>query len=141
MIKIETEIVINSSVGDVWRKLTAFDAYPTWNPFVTRISGDQVIGSRLAVDITPPGGKKTTFKPILVKFCENKELRWIGVLGSKYLFQGEHYFKLEPIDGNMTRFIHGEIFSGLLARPLLSLIGASTKKGFESMNHALTLKR
>lgn len=138
MIEIRTEQIINSSVNDVWQKLTDFESYPAWNPFITKISGNKSVGSRLLVNITPPGSKTTVFKPILTKFSENKELRWVGKLGFSWLFRGEHYFQLEQIDEVHTRFVHGEIFSGLLAKPLMALIGASTKKGFELMNDALS---
>jgi hypothetical protein len=34
------------------------------------------------------------------------------------LFDGEHIFAVEPIDGGKTRFVQRELFSGLLV-PLL----------------------
>lgn len=58
----------------------------------------------------------------------------------KGLFDGEHYFKLEKIDDNRTRFIQGEKFTGLLSGIFFKLIGEDTKSGFNEMNFALKKK-
>ena len=52
---IETQIAIKASPSKVWSILTDFSAMPSWNPFITAISGDVLPGSRLSVTIAPPG--------------------------------------------------------------------------------------
>ena len=52
---IETQIAIKASPSKVWSILTDFSAIPSWNPFITAISGDVLPGSRLSVTIAPPG--------------------------------------------------------------------------------------
>src|SRR3990167_10621899 len=98
--KLETTVIINSNIEKVWENLTDFQKYPEWNPFITRIEGTIECGEVLHVDINPPGAKKNTFKPLLMQYDKNKEMRWIGCLGASWLFQGEHYFKLESTDNN-----------------------------------------
>ncbi len=137
MLELKTEITTDASIKAVWAKLTDFEAYPHWNPFITRIEGNQAVGKTLVVDIVPPGGKKATFKPILTRFAENDEMRWVGTLGQKWLFQGEHYFKLLSIEGNKTQLIHGEIFTGLLVPLFSALAGKKTRAGFELMNQGI----
>ena len=66
-----------------------------------------------------------------------KEFRWKGHLFVKGLFDGEHYFKLDALGPDKTRFIHGEQFSGVLSGMLLKMIGDSTLNGLKSMNEAL----
>ena len=51
------------------------------------------------------------------------------------LFDGEHYFTIEPLNGSRVRFVQGENFTGLLV-PLMGVIGVykNTSAGFEEMN-------
>jgi uncharacterized protein YndB with AHSA1/START domain len=37
--EIITEIEIDASPSQVWQVLTDFEKYPTWNPFIKKISG------------------------------------------------------------------------------------------------------
>ncbi len=134
---IETKIVIASDIESVWKKLLAFENYSTWNSFIPKIEGEKKIGASLIVDIAPPEGKKTTFKPIITKLEPNKELRWVGILGSKYLFQGEHYFILNAISDKKTMLIHGEVFTGLLLILFLFFGAKKTESGFQLMNNNL----
>ncbi len=76
------------------------------------------------------------FRPIVLKFDENKEFRWLGKLLIKGLFDGEHYFILTDNGNGSTAFTHGEEFKGLLVS-VFSRILEKTKIGFELMNEAL----
>lgn len=76
------------------------------------------------------------FKPDILKFEPEREFRWKGKFGIKGIFDGEHYFILEETGEHQTKFIHGEIFSGIL----VGLMGgalANTRDGFVLMNEAL----
>jgi len=53
------------------------------------------------------------------------------------LFDGEHFFKLETIDNDTTRFVHGEQFTGVLSGLIYKMVGEDTKTGFIKMNEAL----
>ena len=52
-------------------------------------------------------------------------------------FKGRHYFILEELGNDRTRFLHGEHFSGLLSGLVLRFIGKDTEAGFKQMNQAL----
>ena len=136
MKNIQTEILINSDIAKVWDVLMNFDSYPKWNPFITSISGEPKLGSRLTVSINPPGGNGMTFKPNILTLESNKEFRWKGKLGINGIFDGEHYFILESVDKDLTKFIHGEKFSGLLV-PLVGKMLDKTQKGFQLMNESI----
>jgi hypothetical protein len=136
MKNIQTEILINTDITKVWDVLMNFDNYPKWNPFITSISGEPKLGKRLTVSINPPGGKGMTFKPTILTLESNKEFRWKGKLGINGIFDGEHYFILEFLENDMTNFIHGEKFSGLLV-PLVGKMLDKTKKGFQLMNESI----
>ena len=136
MKQIETEIIINAKPEIVWEILTDFDNYGKWNPFIKSISGMKEEGEQLKVFIQPPEGKGMTFKPLVLNYQENSEFRWIGKLGIKGIFDGEHYFKLEEISPIQTKFIQGEKFTGILVVLMRNLV-KNTKRGFEIMNKAL----
>jgi hypothetical protein len=136
MKNIQTEILILADTAKVWDVLMNFDSYPKWNPFITSISGERKLGNRLTVSINPPGGKGMTFKPNILTLEANKEFRWKGKLGINGIFDGEHYFILESVDKDITKFIHGEKFSGLLV-PLVCKMLDKTQKGFQLMNESI----
>jgi hypothetical protein len=136
MKKIETEIIINTDISTVWNVLTDFDNHPNWNPFIKSIQGIKSVGEKLTVSIKPPDGNGMTFKPVILMYEPNKEFRWKGKLGIKGIFDGEHFFVLEKLKEDQTKFIHGEKFSGIL----VALMGGAldkTKEGFQLMNVAL----
>ena len=135
--QLETDIEINAPAERVWKVLTDFHAHPIWNPFIKELRGKPIEGERLRVFIQPPGGKGMVFKPIVLKAEENRELRWLGKMFIPGLFDGEHYFRIEPIDEDRVRFIHGEIFSGLLVRLFAKSLDEGTLSGFRQMNEAL----
>jgi hypothetical protein len=136
MKNIQTEILINTDITKVWDVLMNFDGYPKWNPFITSISGERKLGSRLTVSINPPGGKGMTFKPNILTLEANKEFRWKGKLGINGIFDGEHYFILEVLENDKTKFIQGEKFSGLLV-PFVGKMLDKTQKGFQLMNESI----
>ncbi len=135
--EILTEIVIERAPENVWRELADFAKYPEWNPFIKSISGELLENKKLKVHICPPGDKRGMwFSPRVKRVVVEREFAWKGKLLLPGLFDGEHFFHLEPIGENQTRFIHGEKFSGLLV-PFLKEVLVKTKSGFEIMNTAL----
>ena len=89
----------------------------------------------MLVTIKPLDKKPMSFKPTLLTFSASSELRWLGIVGARWIFSGEHYFILQPINSNETKLIHGENFSGILA-PLFIKAGEITKS-FANMNLVL----
>jgi hypothetical protein len=137
MKSIRTEIVINARPERVWRVLTNFAAYPEWNPFIIRVEGAAIAGSRLRNTMQLEGQKEQIFRPKVLEVVPGKSFRWEGHLFFKGLFDGEHYFLLEALEEGATRLVHGENFRGILAGPLLRMIGKQTREGFLKMNEAL----
>jgi len=75
-----------------------------------------------------------TFKPHVLDAEPNRQLRWIGRVLIRGLFDGEHSFGIEPLGENRVRFTHRERFSGLFV-PFFST--GRSQQGFEEMNKAL----
>ena len=135
--QLRTSIDIDAPVDHVWQVFTRFEDYPQWNPFIRSIEGQVETGAKIKVRLAPPGGKGMTMRPKVVRFEAPTELRWLGRLGIPGLFDGEHFFQLEPLPGDRTRFVQGEIFGGILVPLLKKMIDGSTRDGFNSLNKAL----
>lgn len=137
--EIKTSILIKASPEIIWEHLLNFEAYPTWNPFITQIEGDPKVGQKLSIIA---GGMK--FKPKVLIQNESKELRWLGKFLFKGLFDGEHSFQIiDNQDGTCT-FKHEEKFKGILVGLFSKKLDNETKPGFEAMNlklKGLTEKR
>jgi hypothetical protein len=133
---IETVIEIDAPGERVWSVLTDFAAMPDWNPFLREISGPLVEGGRLSLLVVPPGRRGMRFRPTILALRPGRELRWRGRLLLPGLFDGEHYFRLDPLAEDRTRLVHGEIFSGILVGPLAGTLAAS-EAGIAAMNDAL----
>src|SRR6187401_3031320 len=94
--EIRTEIEISATPAEVWAELVEFPRYPEWNPFIVSLRGETKVGTSLEVTMSlPDSNKEHTFRPRLVKCEEAAELRWLGHLWMKGLFDGEHFFRLE----------------------------------------------
>ena len=130
--KISTQITINASADKVWQVLTNFEAYKNWNPFLTHISGDLRIGGRL--NIVASGA---SFQPTVLKIEKEKEFRWLGHLMTKGLFDGEHIFQLETQSDGKIKFIHEELFSGILVGLFRKKLDTDIVEGFQEMNQKL----
>jgi hypothetical protein len=134
--RIETAVHLDARANEVWAVLTDFPAYGEWNPFITRISGLLAEDERLEAVFMQANGKPMTFRPRVLRVSPARQIRWLGKLGPGGLFDGEHYFVLEPQTDGTTVLTHGERFTGVLV-PLMGSLIADTEQGFASMNQAL----
>lgn len=107
-----TVIEINSPAEIVWKHLVDFGAYPEWNPLVGSLTGELIKGAQISTYIIPLG---KTYKPTVLTIEPNSEITWQGIQGAKWLLAGKHYYRLEKIDVNKTKLLHGEWFTGLLS--------------------------
>lgn len=133
---LDTEIEIDAPAERVWAVLADFEAYPKWNPFIRRAVGELRDGQRIQVTIQPPGRSEFEFEPTLVYVEPGQALRWLGHLGIRGLFDGEHAFAIEPLGDDRALFRHYEVMSGLLV-PFLGGMLRDTERGFHEMNRAL----
>lgn len=133
MSTVETEVLIAAPPEAVWAVLTDFARYAEWNTAMPRGWGQADMGAWVAFLIAAPGlpGVKLPV-PCRVRACEApRTLAWTG--GVWPLLMGDHYFELHPHDAG-TRLVHGERFSGLLAKPA---VVQALLPAYEQMNAAL----
>ena len=138
MKSISSDIEINASPERTWQVLTNFSALPEWNPYIRSAEGELQVGGRLKVYIKASKGMGMSFRPTVLKAEPNRELRWIGRFLIPGLFDGEHFFTIEPLGEERARFVHGEVFKGILV-PVMAAMGVfkNAHVGFEEMNQAL----
>lgn len=130
-------IEIRAPLDSVWRVLTDFSAYPEWNPHIRAASGTLRVGSRIAIRSHPSGGRPVVLRPLVITWAPPTELRWRATFLSRFLFNGEHGFKLEPLGEGRVRFQQDETFSGLLVPLYARLRLNRTREGFARVNEAL----
>jgi hypothetical protein len=131
---IETDIEIEATAEAVWTVLTDGDAYPDWNPFITRLEGGIEPERQLTIRIEPPGKRGMTFKPRVKTVDPNRRLAWKGSLLVPNVFDGRHEFVIED-RAEGVRFVHRETFGGILVPFILD--EDAIRRGFEEMNAAL----
>ncbi|MFT3723986.1 MAG: SRPBCC domain-containing protein [Hyphomonadaceae bacterium] len=135
--EVRTEIEISAPAAELWKVLLDFRHYPEWNPFIVQIAGETTVGAKLGMTLSlPDSNRERELEAKLLVCDEGRELRWLGHLWMKGLFDGEHFFRLEPRGENNTRLVHGEDFHGVLLRFMLAQVTEATR-GFVYMNQAL----
>ena len=136
---ITTQIVIYTTPKKLWKILTNFPDFSSWNPFVVKILGKPALGEVINVWVNPPGSSKMKFCPEIISLIPNKELIWKGKFLLPGLFDGEQRFIIEDL-GNSVKFTHEEVFTGILVHLFPKSIYQKTEAGFEQMNEALKTK-
>jgi len=81
-----------------------------------------------------------TFKSLIVTLNQNSELKWLGRLWFKGLFDEEHKFKLIDNENGTTSFEQSQNFNGILVKLFAKSLGKDIKKGFERMNKELKFR-
>lgn len=133
--QIKTSITIKASKERIWKILTDFESYHKWNSFIKSVSGEVKVGNRIQIKL-----QGMTFKPIVLTLKENRELKWLGHLWFKGLFDGEHKFYLTANQNGTTDFEQSEYFSGILVKFFSKSLDKDIKMGFEQMNEELKLR-
>ena len=138
MKELRTEIEFDGTPEATWTILTDLQAYPEWNPFIEKVEGELRVGAKLDVRLQPVDERGITMHPTVLVVEPGRELRWIGHLMIRGIFDGEHRFRIEEAGPGRVRFAQTERFGGVLV-PLLwkKLRDGGTAKGFRAMNEAL----
>ncbi|MFT4957946.1 MAG: hypothetical protein ACI9EZ_001266, partial [Halobacteriales archaeon] len=110
--------------------------YDEWNPY-TRIEGEAIEGTTLRVAPGPKAGRMPTFRPRVRSAIPNQELRWLGHLYVRGLFDGEHRFRIESLGDDRSRLTQEETFSGILVGPITRRYGEQTESNFRGVNEAI----
>ena len=134
--EIRSELEIAAPASEIWGILTDFPRYQQWNPFITEIESEGVVGGRLRLLLSLPEGRDHRLNATLLRIEEDFELRFRAHLLFPGLFDGEHFMRLIAVDPQRTRFVQGENFSGVLLR-FSGRTLTQVARGFDYMNEAL----
>ncbi len=134
---VAAEIEIEGSPKRVWQKLTAFEEFPEWNPYLISVSGRLQSGGILEVTTQNEVDHRTeSSRARLHRVKPAEEMSWRETKLLPFLFEEEHIFRLEPVGESRTRLIQSEHISGWLA-PLFSGRVRSHQASMEAMNRSL----
>jgi hypothetical protein len=127
--EIKTSIQIDAPPRIVWEVLTDFSAYINWNPFLYSVEGDFKVDEKVKINACG-----MMFQPKVLVFDKHKEIRWLGKLLIKGLFDGEHSFVIIDNGDGTSTFKQEEKFSGFLVGFYKKKLDADITIGFEAMN-------
>jgi len=135
--RIETKIVINQPIDDIWQAFICTSSYPKWNTLFGLDRFPTHIGQQISVDLYNENKKvQFTMQPIIKKL-DKYHLEWEGKLYINGLFNGRHQFIFTKIDANTTQLVQAEDFDGLLVPFLNYFVIRPTKLNFDRMNKSL----
>lgn len=137
MIEISYATDIEAPAKDIWRVLTDLPAFHAWNPFIRRARGSTELGGTVHVRVRPSLPVPLRFAAKIIENKPGSSLRWRGKFLSRWVAAGDHTFALEPIDGERTRFVQTERFTGILPWLASKLLVREAGRGFAKMNRAL----
>jgi len=138
MKKVRTTIEIDAPVERVWEVLTDFASYPDWNPLIISIHAELKPATDVNFKIML-GGQKLAIQAQMKAITTLEDFRWRGPRSSfqGLFFNGVHYFSLEKLSEDRTRFIHGEDFNGLALPLLWWKLEPQVLAGYGAMNKAV----
>lgn len=135
MKEIKTQIDIEAPLTEVWSLFSNFEKYGDWNPFLLEVKGNFIEGSVIKIKARFNDGNVRNAEPKVEKVVLGRSACFVAKKG--VLFTGRHYFIFEELSNASTRFIHGEIFYGLLPLLFWHRMERSLTASFIEMNNAL----
>jgi hypothetical protein len=130
---IESKVIINAPIQEVWAVLSNFDNYHQWNPFTPKIEVKNEIGTTvdLYVRLNPKSSKTMLQKETLLAWEEGKRLEW-GITNSWFV-RTIRIQSLKAIDENTTEYYTSDAFEGPLTGLILFLYRDKIQIGFDDV--------
>jgi hypothetical protein len=133
------EIDINAPQSVVWEALTRKDQWRFWNTFLYDcdpslqiVRGGEIFLSMQRLE----GDEETEFQPVITMLRPPYMMRWISTIPG---LRCEHVFELRETVPGCTRYIHREIFSGILSKVFLPFIRQDERQGLRRMSQQLKM--
>ena len=131
--EVKVEMDIQAPAAVVWRVLTDFPAYTTWNPYIYPASGEAVAGRHL--DLTLHGSQQIHFTPAVVEAVPDRTLTWMDRLPLGAL-ERILTWQITPVDADRVHVVASELFRGI-ALPLSSGLPGDAAGGLTLMMKTL----
>jgi hypothetical protein len=136
--EVRQDVVIDAPPERVWAVIVDMPAYAQWNSQLAWLGGVPGPDAQLELRLSAAGNDPYEFKPRVSAWEPNVRFAWLARTGLPRVFDGEHFFELERLEGNKTRLVNRERYSGVLSlvmerQPMMR--GAPA--GFVKMNDEL----
>ncbi len=136
MRSVHGQIDIDAPPERVWEVFTDFQSFPSWNPFICKLTGELMPGQKLDV-ILRMGWLKMRFRPIVTAVKPPREIRWLARQFVPGLFDVHRAFEFEPMGSSGTHFAQSEVGSGLTAPIVMPIMHRKLEQGYAALNAAL----
>jgi hypothetical protein len=111
-LELRSEVEILADPAQIWRVLLDFPKHQRWNPFWAHLQGQALLGSRITLELTPPGGSNMRLRR-LIRTCDpERELGWTGGYGWGWLLRSDQFFRLTEVENGRTRLVVAENLRG-----------------------------
>jgi hypothetical protein len=133
---VHDELIVHAPRPVVWQLLTDFEAYGSWNPYITDAEGTARTGAGLDMRLQPPGEDAREMECAVVTVKYLRKLYWRCRDHVPGLLDREHVFRLLPVSpsGDRVRVVYDGRWEGVLV-PFTEL--ANRKAGYIEMILAL----
>lgn len=139
-LEIEESIEINASDEKIWDIISNFSAYPDWNTYIKYIEGNLRPGRSLYIETKNVNDNHATYRAIVTKVVENRELSWKGKLLMSGIYDSERFFVITSISKNRSLFTFRGNYTGLLVPMFWVLVKKNEAYDYEQMNKALKIR-
>ncbi|MFM7426131.1 MAG: SRPBCC family protein [Elainella sp.] len=132
-----TEIEINAPRAVVWHALLHKENWLRWNTFLYDRNPDLVFQQGRKVQLSLRRLREETeteFEARVLLLQPQACLRWVSTAPG---FRSEHVFELQDVGRNRVKYIHRELFSGLVTPLVLSFLRRDEQQGIRRMAREL----
>lgn len=133
------EVDVPATPEEVWQVLTAFAAYPAWNPFTTQVTCSLVVGTPVVMRVVMAGRCTLSQTETLREVVPAQRLVWALDIGMPWLLAAERVQTLEPTAAG-CRYTTVDTIEGLLSPVVHWIFGRSLEAGFAAMAGALAVR-
>jgi hypothetical protein len=134
--KVEARVHVPASPEEVWEVLSDINGWQDWNDVMVEGRCDGGQNARVSVKVDT-GLIVFPVKSRMIIWTPHEALAWGERVGP--LIQVEHGFTLTP-DGDGTRVLHYESFSGPIGWALVTAIGTSLTQRYQDFLDALAAR-
>ena len=133
------EIDINAPQSVVWEALMRKDQWRYWNTFLYDCEPGIPVarGNELFLAMQRlEGDEETEIQPLITVLRPPSLMKWTASIPG---LKTDHTFELQERMPGRTRYLHREIFSGILSKVFLPFIRQDERQGLRRMAHQLKM--
>jgi len=137
MFTLSHRIAIHAEPDRVWQVLTEFSAYPDWNPYLKRVTGELGIKRKLKIEMQLQTGHPYLAKPRVLEIENESKLTFRSRLYFPGFYDVTHFFVVLPTTKHRTELTYTQEWKGKVAQGLYKKMGKETEDAILAMLKAL----